>query len=256
VLVGRKGEEEKQVEVDSLRLAGLTRTSYRQSEQPSSHHPLNPQLTLPVPVAHFLLPSPPPLPRSLSAMSMLPNSLLPSVSGSKPQYRAVLFAGFGEDLFPLVEPQGDLTSDEEDAKPGLTGRGTGHRKGHGQTKALLPVAGRKMIDWVLERVEEAGVFGALSSSFPSFLGTDLLRPHPDILVLTPLSISKPLAHHLRARRSQPATSGTPSAKVELEEIPEEIATRGCVRVLKWAAEKGLITVRLSFLFLFLLSVFR
>ncbi|GAA5900901.1 hypothetical protein JCM6882_005972 [Rhodosporidiobolus microsporus] len=153
-------------------------------------------------------------------MSMLPNSLLTNAL-PKAQYRAVLFCGFGVDLFPLVEPSADLTSDEEDAKPAGF---PSHGKGHGQTKALLPVAGKKMVDWVLERVEEAGVF--------------------DILVLTPLSISKPLAHHLRARRSQPsssASSGNPSAKVELEEIPEEVASRGCVRALMWAAEKGLVT---------------
>lgn len=34
-----------------------------------------------------------------------------------------------------------------------------HGRKHGQVKALLPVAGKKMVDWVLERVEEAGVFG-------------------------------------------------------------------------------------------------
>ncbi|GAA6016789.1 hypothetical protein JCM10207_003252 [Rhodosporidiobolus poonsookiae] len=153
-------------------------------------------------------------------MSMFPNPLL-GTALPKPQFRAVITCGMGVDLFPLVEPSDNLTSDEEEAKPaGL--RSTG--RGHGQTKALLPVAGKKMIDWVLDRVEEAGVF--------------------DILVLTPLSLSKPLAHHLRARRSQPSTSsnnGNPSAKVELEEIPEEVANRGCVRVLMWAAEKGLVT---------------
>ncbi|GAA5853675.1 hypothetical protein JCM8547_007409 [Rhodosporidiobolus lusitaniae] len=154
-------------------------------------------------------------------MSMLPNSLL-NAHSPKAQFRAVVFCGLGVDLFPLVEPSADLSSDEEEAKPGLRS----HGRGHGQTKALLPVAGRKMVDWVLERVEEAGVF--------------------DILVLTPQSIAKPLAHHLRARRSQPSSSSsgatsTHSAKVELEEIPEEFSSKGCVRVLKWAAEKGLIT---------------
>ncbi|GAA5821791.1 hypothetical protein JCM11251_001026 [Rhodosporidiobolus azoricus] len=153
-------------------------------------------------------------------MSMIPNSLLTTAS-QKAQFRAVLFCGFGVDLFPLVEPSADLTSDEEDAKPAGF---PSHGKGHGQIKALLPVAGKKMVDWVLERVEEAGIY--------------------DILVLTPLSISKPLAHHLRARRSQPGSStstGSASAKVELEEIPEEVASRGCVRALMWAAEKGLVT---------------
>ncbi|GAA5887990.1 hypothetical protein JCM5296_001522 [Sporobolomyces johnsonii] len=151
--------------------------------------------------------------------AMLPNSLLQTLL-PKPQYRAVITCGFGVDLFPLVEPTTNLTSDEDEAKPaGLRA----HGRGHGQTKALLPVAGKKMIDWVLERVEEAGVF--------------------DILVLSPASIAKPMGHHLRARRSAPSTSSssTPSAKVELEEIPEEVASRGCVRVLMWAAQKGLIT---------------
>ncbi|GAA6033252.1 hypothetical protein JCM8097_003017 [Rhodosporidiobolus ruineniae] len=153
-------------------------------------------------------------------MSMLPNSLL-SQTRTASAHKALIFAGFGVDLFPLVEPAADLTSDDDEAKPaGLSS----HHRGHGQTKALLPVAGKKMVDWVLERVEEAGIY--------------------DILVLTPQSISKPLAHHLRARRSQPSSSsgnGTPSAKVELEEIPEEVAQRGTVRALMWAAEKGLVT---------------
>lgn len=91
---------------------------------------------------------------------MLPNPLLPEQL-PKAQFRAVIPCGFGVDLFPLVEPAADLTSDEEDAKPaGLRS----HGRGHGQSKALLPVAGKKMIDWVLERVEEAGVFGKYSSS--------------------------------------------------------------------------------------------
>ncbi|GAA5909777.1 translation initiation factor eIF2B subunit gamma [Sporobolomyces salmoneus] len=160
---------------------------------------------------------------------MLPNSLLPTLL-PKPQFRAVLLAGYGVDLFPLVEPptpssSPSSTTDEQSASS----------SGVGQTKALLPVAGRKMIDWVLERVEQAGVF--------------------DILVLTPESISKPMSHHLRARRSTPSSSSGQSsssgsgssgshpstAKVELEEIPEDVASRGTVRVLMWAAEKGLIT---------------
>ena len=33
------------------------------------------------------------------------------------------------------------------------------RRDVGQIKSLLPVAGRKMIDWVLDLVEEAGVYG-------------------------------------------------------------------------------------------------
>ncbi|GAA6017907.1 hypothetical protein JCM11491_001211 [Sporobolomyces phaffii] len=143
---------------------------------------------------------------------MLPNSLLPTLL-PKPQFRGVVLCGFGVDLFPLVEPPAPSLSSASAQSPG-----------QGQTKALLPVAGRKMIDWVVERAEQAGVF--------------------DVLVLTPTSISKPMGHHLRARRSNPASqssSSHPSAKVDLEEIPEEVASRGTVRVLMWAAEKGLIT---------------
>lgn len=33
------------------------------------------------------------------------------------------------------------------------------KKEYGQIKALLPVAGKRMMDWVLERIEEAGVYG-------------------------------------------------------------------------------------------------
>ncbi|GAA5932390.1 translation initiation factor eIF2B subunit gamma [Sporobolomyces koalae] len=141
---------------------------------------------------------------------MLPNSLLPTLL-PKAQFRAVVLCGFGVDLFPLVEPPTPLSAQDDDPS----------RSAHGQTKALLPVAGRKMIDWGLERVEQAGVF--------------------DILVLTPASISKPMAHHLRARRSTPSSSTNPTAKVELEEIPEDVASRGTVRVLMWAAEHKLIT---------------
>ncbi|GJN93592.1 hypothetical protein Rhopal_006649-T1 [Rhodotorula paludigena] len=153
-------------------------------------------------------------------MSMLPNSLLPEQL-PKAQFRAVIPCGFGVDLFPLVEPTDGLTSDEEDARPAGIRQ---HGHGHGQTKALLPVAGKKMIDWVLERVEAAGVF--------------------DILVLAPASLAKPVGHHLRARRTAAASSGVhthPMAKIELEEIPEEVAAKNVVRVLMWAAERKLIT---------------
>ncbi|GAA5869760.1 hypothetical protein JCM16303_001785 [Sporobolomyces ruberrimus] len=148
---------------------------------------------------------------------MLPNSLLPTLL-PKPQFRAVILCGFGVDLFPLVEPPTpSLSTSSQNDHSQVQG------PGQGQTKALLPVAGKKMIDWVLERVEQAGVF--------------------DIVVLTPDSISKPMGHHLRARRSTPSSSSHshPTAKIELEEIPEEIASRGTVRVLMWAAEKNLIT---------------
>ncbi|GAA5821492.1 hypothetical protein JCM10212_001489, partial [Sporobolomyces blumeae] len=164
---------------------------------------------------------------------MLPNSLLPSVV-PKPQFRAVISCGFGVDLYPLVEPSNDLSSDDDDQQAaGAAQQGSNdasHARGHGQTKALLPVAGKKMIDWVIERAEQAGVF--------------------DILVLTPASISKPLAHHLRLRRTASGSSSSTSsssstggiaAKVELDEIPDDVAARGTVRVLAWAADKKLIT---------------
>lgn len=53
-----------------------------------------------------------------------------------------------------------------------------------------------------------------------------------------------MGHHLRARRSAPSTSSSssPTAKVELEEVPEEIARRGVVNIVRWAAEKGFIKV--------------
>lgn len=72
----------------------------------------------------------------------------------KAQFRAVILCGYGSDLFPLIEPTSGLSSDEEDA---TAPRHAKHQTG--QVKALLPVAGKKMIDWVFERVEEAGVFG-------------------------------------------------------------------------------------------------
>ncbi|GAA5912766.1 hypothetical protein JCM8208_004065 [Rhodotorula glutinis] len=153
-------------------------------------------------------------------MSMLPNSLLPEQL-PKPQFRAVIPCGYGLDLFPLVEPQDQLSSDEEEPRPaGLRS----HGRGHGQCKALLPVAGKKMIDWVLERVEAAGVF--------------------DILVLAPSSLAKPIAHHLRARRAQLAGSGSylhPLARIDLEEVPDDVAGKNVVRSLVWAAQEGLIT---------------
>ncbi|GAA5856092.1 hypothetical protein JCM9279_002362, partial [Rhodotorula babjevae] len=153
-------------------------------------------------------------------MSMLPNSLLPEQL-PKPQFRAVIPCGYGLDLFPLVEPQDQLSSDEDDTRPaGLRS----HGRGHGQCKALLPVAGKKMIDWVLERVEAAGVF--------------------DILVLAPASLAKPIAHHLRARRAQLAGSGSylhPLARIDLEEVPDDVAAKDVVRSLVWAVQRGLVT---------------
>ncbi|GAA6018809.1 hypothetical protein JCM8202_002243 [Rhodotorula sphaerocarpa] len=159
-------------------------------------------------------------------MSMLPNSLLPDQL-PKAQFRCVIPCGFGVDLFPLVEPATPLAADD-DLQDGPHAA-QGHAKSNqAQTKPLLPVAGKRMIDWVLERVEQAGVF--------------------DILVLAPESIAKPVGHHLRARRlaaSAAAASSSsalhPSAKVELEEVPEDVAAKNVVRALMWAVEKGLVS---------------
>jgi translation initiation factor eIF-2B subunit gamma len=71
----------------------------------------------------------------------------------KAQFRAVVLCGYGSDLYPLIEPTSGASSDEENAAKGQV------KQVDGQIKALLPVAGKKMVDWVLERVEEAGVFG-------------------------------------------------------------------------------------------------
>lgn len=94
----------------------------------------------------------------------LPNSLISTTLLPKAQFRAVVTCGFGSDLYPLVEPVSAI-SDEDEAAPTETNAPPQHAhhaaRKLGQTKALLPVAGRKMIDWVLERVEEAGVFGEL-----------------------------------------------------------------------------------------------
>ncbi|POY76273.1 hypothetical protein BMF94_0468 [Rhodotorula taiwanensis] len=175
-------------------------------------------------------------------MSMLPNPLRPDQL-PKAQFRCVIPCGFGVDLFPLVEPTTPLASDDDDAPPAQStsaaqARGKGH---HAQTKPLLPVAGKKMIDWVLERVEQAGVYGMDHQSSP------LTREPVEILVLAPESIAKPVGHHLRARRQAASANASsssalhPSAKVELEEVPEEIATKNVVRVLMWAVEKGLVS---------------
>ncbi|KAK4050652.1 Translation initiation factor eIF-2B subunit gamma [Microbotryomycetes sp. JL201] len=214
----------------------------------------------------------------------LPSSLLPNTSLPRAQFRAIVACGFGSELYPLVEPVhvvGDDNDTAEDssinetaaaaAAAALTTAGTSfgatevdmtglqlgqgassHRKNkQAQTKALLPVGGRKMVDWVLDRVEEAGVFGEAAVD-TDWLANANCWPFPhhsfaqppsneqkDILVLTPESISGPMAHHLRARRSAPSTS-SPSAKVDLEEVPDETARRGLVEIVKWAAAKTLI----------------
>ncbi|GAA5964035.1 hypothetical protein JCM8115_000877 [Rhodotorula mucilaginosa] len=155
-------------------------------------------------------------------MSMLPNPLLPDQL-PKPQFRCVIPCGYGVDLFPLVEPESRPPAQSQDH-----GDDKAHQHHQQQIKPLLPVAGKKMIDWVLDRVQQAGVF--------------------EILVLAPESIAKPTSHHLRARRlaaSSQATTTTaplqPNARVELEEVPEEVASKNVVRVLMWAIEQNLIT---------------
>lgn len=123
---------------------------------------------------------------------MFSNAIIPSA-----QFRAIILCGYGSDLFPLIEPQahssgnsdedpdageGDLV-DSDDSEEDAEGAGGGaagaggkvvkgfkvneelRRKDVGQIKSLLPVAGRRMIDWVLDLVEEAGVYGT-SPSLP------------------------------------------------------------------------------------------
>lgn len=97
----------------------------------------------------------------------LPNSLFSTTLLPKPQFRAVVTCGFGSDLYPLVEPVSANSDDDYDTannsalEPNAPPQHSHHAASSklGQTKGLLPVAGKKMIDWVLERVEEAGVFG-------------------------------------------------------------------------------------------------
>lgn len=127
-----------------------------------------------------------------SLASMLPNSLLPTLL-PKPQFRAVILCGFGVDLFPLVEPPTpSLSTSSQNDHSQVQG------PGQGQTKALLPVAGKKMIDWVLERVEQAGVFGTYLDPF--------LLPRPMFSTLT----SSVLHRHRRLdSRLDLETYGTP-----------------------------------------------
>ncbi|KAL8278894.1 hypothetical protein RQP46_008765 [Phenoliferia psychrophenolica] len=140
----------------------------------------------------------------------------------KAQFRAVILCGYGSDLYPLIEPTSGHSDDDEGARS--DGGGAARlKRAPGQVKALLPVAGKRMVDWVLDSVENAGVY--------------------DILVLSPDSLSGPLAHHLRARRaslSAGMSSSPSSAKVELEEVPEDIARAGTVGIVRWAAERDFI----------------
>ena len=77
----------------------------------------------------------------------------------------------------------------------------------------------------------------------------------DILILSPNSIAAPLSTHLRARRVASSIAsgnlgvgvGIGSAKIDLEEVDDEIASkRGTVGVLLWAIERGFIKVSLAF----------
>lgn len=77
------------------------------------------------------------------------------------------------------------------------------------------------------------------------MGADGVWLGADVLVLTPTSIAGPVASHLRARRSAPSSSSSnndPSSRIEHEEIPENIAKKGTVAVIQWAAHQQLIKV--------------
>lgn len=85
---------------------------------------------------------------------MIPGASLLTDTLPKAQFRAIILCGYGADLYPLIEPTAGPSSDEEGAGP------AGKHQAQGQVKALLPVAGKKMVDWVIERVEDSGVHGA------------------------------------------------------------------------------------------------
>jgi len=108
-------------------------------------------------------------PRMLSGASLLPNAV------PKAQFRAVITCGYGSDLYPLIEGAHALSDDDDDSAPPVNSPAValvsaGHH--HGQTKALLPVAGRRMIDWVLDAVEQAGVFGEPQAHMRPAAGQD------------------------------------------------------------------------------------
>lgn len=170
-------------------------------------------------------------------------SLLPTAP-PKAQFRAVITCGYGSDLYPLIESASTL-SDEDELGGAAAPISTPAGQHHGQTKALLPVAGRRMIDWVLDAVEVAGVFGQFPSRQPLGSLTANLSHHADVLVLAPSSIAGPLASHLRARRSAPSSSANaadPSSRVELEEVPDKVARLGTVAVLQYAAKQQFVKV--------------
>lgn len=130
---------------------------------------------------------------SMFSNNPVSSSLVPTTIVPKAQFRAVILCGYGSDLFPLIETNNELFDDDEEYEgegeraesveseedgPPLTGIGAALARGApgagttpalaqakiGQVKALLPVGGRKMIDWVLDRVEEAGVYGSFVPS--------------------------------------------------------------------------------------------
>lgn len=88
-----------------------------------------------------------------------PGASLHSTQVPKPQFRAVILCGYGSDLYPLIEPTSGMSDDDEGARSDTGGAARMSRRAPGQVKALLPVAGKRMVDWILDRVEEAGVYG-------------------------------------------------------------------------------------------------
>lgn len=102
-----------------------------------------------------------------------------SSASPKPQFRAVILCGYGSDLYPLIETSNyhsDHDEDNDNEGGDEEGKKSMSNVTLGQVKALLPVAGKKMIDWVMERVEEAGVYGASSSCSPAlYLAKELTR---------------------------------------------------------------------------------
>lgn len=172
--------------------------------------------------------------------------------------RAVVLCGYGSDLYPLIEQRAgaDEQDEEDDSEDGkstsaaaaaasATEEGEGldkqqreakqapeqHLRASARCKALLPVAGRAMVEHVLDRAELAAL--------------------TDTLVLAPESLSGALAAHLRNRRanasSAAAAAGGSSqhhiARVETEGVPDKVAEKGAVAVLRWAIERSLIQVR-------------
>lgn len=99
---------------------------------------------------------------------MLPNPLLPDQL-PKPQFRCVIPCGYGLDLFPLVQPESRPTRPPHHSDQHAEDKA---QQNHHQIKPLLPVAGKKMIDWVIDRVQQAGVFGQPAHKCPF---------HPSIL---------------------------------------------------------------------------